>query len=90
MKRELVRILIEEKAIVKLLKTIGKRRYYTRELLSKLKQWGHGHKLLVEAYDMGLVDRENVKTRGKGNWRVYNKLTTRGKELVRLAKQIGI
>lgn len=43
----LVKILVEEKALVKLLKTIGRRREYaTRELLTKLGAYGYGHKLL--------------------------------------------
>jgi hypothetical protein len=46
----LLKILVEEKALVKLLKTIGSgREYPTRELLTKLGAYGYGHKLLLKA-----------------------------------------
>ena len=64
----LVKILVEEKALVKLLKTIGRgREYATRELLTKLGAFGYGHKLLLKAQKKGLVERKTVKNK------VFNK-----------------
>jgi hypothetical protein len=81
----LVKILVEEKALVKLLKTIGRgREYATRELLTKLGAYGYGHKLLLKAQKKGLVDRKTVKNK------VFNKLTSDGKKIVMIAKEIGV
>ena len=81
----LVKILVEERALVRLLKTIGTGRGYpTRELLTKLGAYGYGHKLLLKAQKRGLVARKGVKNK------VYNSLTEDGKKLVKLAKEIGV
>jgi hypothetical protein len=81
----LVKILVEEKALVKLLKTIGRgREYATRELLKKLGAYGYGHKLLLKAQKRGLVERKTVKNK------VFNKLTSDGKKIVMIAKEIGV
>jgi hypothetical protein len=81
----LLKILVEEKALVKLLKTIGTgREYPTRELLTKLGTYGYGHKLLLKAEKRGLVDRRTVKKK------VFNRLTTDGKKVVKIAKEIGV
>ena len=90
MKQDIIKLLIEERAVVRLLVTIRDREYHTRELLNMLGEWGYGHKLLLKAYKLGLIDRKRVKPKGKGNWRVYNKLTKKGKEVIRLAQRIGI
>lgn len=72
----LVKILVEEKALVKLLKTIGRgREYATRELLPKLGAYGYGHKLLLKAQKSGLVEQKNVKNK------IFNKLTSEGRKL---------
>lgn len=81
----LVKILVEQKALVKLLKTIGLGRgYSTRELLTKLGAYGYGHKLLLRAHKKGLIDRKNEKNK------VYNSLTSDGKKIVAIAKEIGV
>ena len=81
----LVKILVEDKALVKLLKTIGRgREYATRELLTKLRAYGYGHKLLLKAQKRGLVERKTVKNK------VFNKLTSDGKKIVMIAKEIGV
>ena len=81
----LLKILIERKALVKVLKTIrmGKR-YSTRDLLTKLGAYGYGHKLLLQADKLGLVDRKTVKNK------VFNSLTSDGKKIVMIAKEIGV
>ena len=90
MNEKLVKLLVEEKALVKLLKTVGEGSYHTRELLGIIGEWGYGHKLLVKAHRLGLVDRERIKRDGRGNWRIYNKLSKKGREVIRLAEQIGV
>jgi hypothetical protein len=81
----LLKILVEEKALVKLLRTIGQGKGYpTRELLTKLAAYGYGHKLLLKAHKRGLVDRKTVKNK------VYNSLTSDGRKIVTIAREIGL
>jgi hypothetical protein len=81
---EFLRILIEERAVVKLLKTIGNREYPTRKLLKRLGAYGYGHKLLLRAERKGLVERTMVKNK------IQNRLTPNGKRIIKLAKEIGV
>ena len=82
---KLLKVLVERKALVKLLKTIGAvKGYSTRDLLTKLGAYGYGHKLLLQADKLGLVDRKTVKNK------VFNTLTSEGKKLVNLAKEVGV
>ena len=81
---EFLRILIEERAVVKLLKTIGNREYPTRKLLKRLGAYGYGHKLLLRAERKGLVERTMVKNK------IQNRLTPNGKKILKLAKDIGV
>ena len=81
----LLKILVEERGLVRLLKTLGiGRGYPTRELLTKLGAYGYGHKLLLKAQKRGLVARKSVKNK------VFNSLTEYLKKLVKLAKEIGV
>ena len=81
----LLKILVEERGLVRLLKTLGiGKGYPTRELLTKLGAYGYGHKLLLKAHKRGLVARKSVKNK------VFNSLTEDGKKLVKLAKEIGV
>jgi hypothetical protein len=81
----LLKILVEEKGLVRLLKTLGTGKgYATRELLTKLGAYGYGHKQLLKAQKRGLVTRKSVKNK------VFNQLTEDGKKLVKLAKEIGV
>lgn len=81
----LLKILVEERALVKLLKTMGSgREYPTRDLLTKLGAYGYGHKLLIKAQKRGLVNRKIVKNK------VINRLTSDGKKIVKIAKEIGV
>jgi DNA-binding HxlR family transcriptional regulator len=81
---QLLRLIVEEKALLRVLKTIGNQEYHTRELLKKVGAYGYGHKLLLEAEKKGLVKRRIVKNR------MYNKLTKKGQDLIKLARQIGV
>jgi hypothetical protein len=81
----LLKVLVERKALVKLLKTIGTGKgYSTRDLLTKLGAYGYGHKLLLQADKLGLVDRKTVKNK------VFNSLTSDGKKILVIAKEIGV
>ena len=72
---KLLKVLVEQKALVKVLKTIGAGKgYSTRELLTKLGAYGYGHKSLLQADEFGLVDRKTVKNK------VFNSLTSDGEE----------
>jgi hypothetical protein len=82
---KLLKILVEEKSLVKLLKILGNGKgYSTMELLTKLGEYGYGHKQLLKAQKRGLVVRKSVKNR------VFNNLTDDGKRLVKLAREIGV
>jgi hypothetical protein len=82
---KLLKVLVEQKALVKVLKTIGAGKgYSTRELLTKLGAYGYGLKLLLKADKLGLVDRKTVKNK------VFNTLTSEGKKFVILAKEVGV
>jgi len=82
---KLLKVLVEQRALVKVLKTIGPGKgYSTRELLTKLGAYGYGHKLLLMGDKLGLVDRKTV------NNKVFNTLTSDGKKIVTLAKEIGV
>ena len=82
---KLLKILVEERAMIKVLKTIGPAKgYATRELLTRLGAYGYGHKLLLRADKLGLVDRKTVKNK------VFNTLTNEGKKIIILAKEIGV
>ena len=82
---KLLKILVEEKSLVRLLKTLGTGKGYpTRELLTKLGAYGYGHKQLLKAQKRGLVNRRSVKNK------VFNNLTEDGKKLVKLAREIGV
>ena len=82
---KLLKVLVERKALVKLLKTIGPGKgYSTRDLLTKLGAYGYGHKLLLQADKLGLVDRKTVKNK------VFNSLTSDGKKILMIAKEIGV
>ena len=81
---KLLKILIQEQALVRLLKTIGDKEYHTRELLKKMGAYGYGHKLLIKAERIGLVERRTSKNK------MYNTLRKKGKEVIKLAHQIGV
>ena len=81
---QLLKLIVEKKALVRVLRTIGSQEYHTRELLKKLGAYGYGHKLLLEAEKNGLVSRRIVKNK------MYNKLTKKGQDVVKLARQIGV
>ena len=64
---------------------------YTREVLTKIKAWGHGHKMLKLAHALGLVERyEDFLIRGKSKIRVvFNKVTKIGYMLLEIYKLLN-
>ena len=82
---KLLKVLVDPKALVKLLKTIDMEKgYSTRDLLTKLGAYGYGHKLLLQADKLGLVDRKTVKNK------VFNSITSDGKKIIMIAKEIDV
>ena len=82
---KLLKILVEDKSLVKLLKTIGiGKGYPTRELLTRFNSYGYGHKQILKAQKRGFVARKNIKNK------VFNILTADGIKLVKLAREIGV
>jgi hypothetical protein len=71
--------------LVKLLKTIWQgKEYPTREPLIKRGAYEYGHKLLLKAQKRGLVERKMIKNK------VFNRLTSDGKKIVKIAKETGV
>lgn len=53
-------------------------------IVDKVRSIGYGHKLLLKAQKRGLVERKTVKNKP------FNKLTSDGKKIVVIAKEIGV
>ena len=70
-----------DRALLRLLELLGEGRKYTAELLDALREWGRGHEALKEAVRLGLVKRY------REGRRVYNELTAKGLEALRLARE---
>ncbi|NPA69261.1 MAG: hypothetical protein GXO26_00460 [Crenarchaeota archaeon] len=64
---------------------------YTREVLTKIRAWGHGHKMLKLAHALGLIERyEDILVRGKSKIRVvFNKITKLGYMLLQIYKLLN-
>ncbi len=64
---------------------------YTREVLTKVKTWGYGHKMLKLAHTLGLIERyEDILIRGKSKIRVvFNKITKLGYMLLEIYKLLN-
>ena len=76
---------MEEKALARLLKTLGTGiGYSTRKLLTRLGAYGYGDKHPLKAQKRGLVARKSVKNK------VFNNLTEDGNKLLKLAREIGV
>jgi hypothetical protein len=61
---KLLKVLIEERALVRFLETIGNKEYHTREPLKTLGGYGYGHKLLLKAHN---GDTTSLQKRKAGN-----------------------
>jgi hypothetical protein len=62
---KLLKVLIEERALVRFLKTIGNKEYQTREPLKTLGGYGYGygHKLLLKAHNGDTTSLQKKESR---------------------------
>ena len=52
--------------------------------------WRYGQSLMKRATNLGLIERKvKKKCPGRGKPRIYNSLTNKGREVVKLADRIG-
>jgi len=83
---------INERPLIPLLRVLKKNKeLHTRELLITMGSWGYGQSLMKRATNLGLIERKvkKEKSRGRGKPRIYNALTNKGREVVKLADRIG-
>jgi hypothetical protein len=88
----ILKILINERPLIPLLRVLKKNKeLHTRELLITMGSWGYGQSLMKRATNLGLIERKvkKEKSRGRGKPRIYNALTNKGIEVVKLADRIG-
>jgi len=88
----ILKILINERPLIPLLRVLKKNKeLHTRELLITMGSWGYGQSLMKRATNLGLIERKvkKEKSRGRGKPRIYNALTNKGREVVKLADRIG-
>lgn len=89
---DILKILINERPLIPLLRVLKtNKELHTRELLITMGSWGYGQSLMKRATNLGLIDRKikKEKSRGRGKPRIYNALTNKGREVVKLADRIG-
>ena len=88
----ILKVLINERPLIPLLRILKKNKeLHTRELLITMGSWGYGQSLMKKATNLGLIERKvkKEKSRGRGKPRIYNALTNKGREVVKLADRIG-
>ena len=88
----ILKVLINDRPIIPLLKILKKNKeLHTRELLITMGSWGYGQSLMKRATNLGLIERKvkKEKSPGRGKPRIYNSLTNKGREVVKLADRIG-
>ena len=87
----ILKVLINERSLIKLLRILKNKELHTRELLITMGSWGYGQSLLKRATNLGLIERKVKKEKSarRGKPRIYNSLTTKGRDLVRLADKVG-
>src|ERR687890_1254907 len=87
-----LKVLINERSLIQLFRILKKNKeLHTRELLITMGSWGYGQSLLKRATNLGLIERKvkKEKSPGRGKPRIYNALTNKGREVVKLADRIG-
>lgn len=89
---DMLEVIAKRKPLAKMLRIIddSSQGYTTRELLRVVNSWGSAHKMIKQAEAGGYITRREVKPEGKGNWRKYNILTEKGKQVARLTNDLGI
>ena len=88
----ILKVLINDRPLIPLLRILKKNKeLHTRELLITMGSWGYGQSLMKRATNLGLIERKvkKEKSPGRGKPRIYNSLTNKGREVVKLADRIG-
>ena len=88
--KETLRLLIKHRAMLRVLSILVKQKgnaLPTRMLLQKLGA-NNLHRVILQAEKEGYIKRKRVKPQGKGNYRVYNSLTPKGRRLAELNKKL--
>src|SRR5215217_737268 len=88
----ILKVLINERPLIPLLRVLkNNRELHTRELLIKMGSWGYGQSLMKRATNLGLIERKvkKEKSPGRGKPRIYNSLTSKGREVIGLADKVG-
>jgi hypothetical protein len=88
--KETLRILVKRRAMVRVLSILVKQKgnaLPTRILLQKLGA-NNLHHVILQAEQEGYIRRKRIKPQGKGNYLVYNQLTSKGKGLAELNKKL--
>jgi hypothetical protein len=88
--KETLRLLIKRRAMLRVLSMLVKQKgntLPTRILLRKLGA-NNLHRVILQAEKEGYIERKRVKPQGKGNYLVYNRLTSKGKRLAILSKKL--
>ena len=87
----ILKVLINERPLISLLRVLKKKELHTRELLITMGSWGYGQSLMKRATNLGLIARKvkKAKSPGRGKPRIYNSLTNKGREVVGLADKVG-
>ena len=88
--KETLRLLVKRRAMLRVLSILAKHKENalpTRILLQKLGA-NNLHHVILQAEKEGYIKRKRVKPQGKGNYRVYNHLTPKGRRLAELNKKL--
>ena len=88
----ILKVLINEHPLIPLLRILKKNKeLHTRELLITMGSWGYGQSLMKRATNLGLIERKvkKEKSAGRGEPRIYNSLTNKGRDIVGLADKVG-
>ncbi len=87
----ILKVLINERPLIPLLRILKKNKeLHTRELLITMGSWGYGQSLMKKATNLGLIERKvkKEKSPGRGKPRIYNSLTSKGRDVVGLADKV--
>jgi predicted transcriptional regulator len=88
--KETLQLLVKRRAMLRVLSILAKQKENalpTRILLQKLGA-NNLHHVILQAEKEGYIKRKRVKPQGKGNYRIYNRLTPKGKRLAELNKKL--
>jgi hypothetical protein len=88
--KKTLRLLVKHRAMLRVLSILLKQKgnaLPTRMLLQKLGA-NNLHHVILQAEKEGCIKRKRVKSQGKGNYRVYNRLTPKGMRLAELNKKL--